>query len=748
LLDAQFARDGGLAYATLETSLEQARQAGDLDGEADIALQIGVRLSSIATFVRAMTHRGQQLPEMPTVADVLEPATLLFERAVEAAASAHNAQRETFALNRLADCYLQSEQFEKALAAFATALERCHMPEDAALAFDTVQKIGDCHLQLEQDAAALAAYRRGLEIAREIDDPFEIQVQLGKIASALSNLKRYDEALAHYTEACDLLMRLVDPALQHRVSVHKNLFNVEALPNLIAYTEERIAHTREALGRDLLRELPYRLGTIASAALTAQAVPDVSGWPVFRELNRAVRAAVVVLSGMLDLPLARPADDESEAGTLRLVGAFARRTVDPDVGDPESLVSAARYVMQIDRSRRAAGHFRRAETSSAMPGPFGGGTSSHALYLRSFAASAHLPRVLLEPWGELDLEEVLACRFDESPLIALGNPELRRFGPGRLTTLDENWRTVLRALGMEAQVIIVVPTHTQGTSWEIEWVTTNKFLHKTCFLMPPPGTGDEIWWADNWRELKRWAVRFGFDLPDHTPNGSIFRLTSEGQLDTLDFSMVYGDGDLKMSLMHRLLFRPNISWDFGYGMQQSIDAERARGAIADRPPAADHSRIAREGLPPEDQALLTALEASDRLETSNLLYDAAGIPGDPGVVLYFETPFRLMWAEGVGNLAETLGHHSEGAVSEFTRALFQSKVLNRLTPQQVDQLTTKALTIESIMSFKVNQMVSYRFVVVKDPDGRRRLVEAIVKGASKHGIPELGGSLISHSSFS
>ena len=68
LLDAQFARDGGLAYATLETSLEQARQAGDLDGEADIALQMGVRLSSIATVVRAMTHRGQQLPGMPTVA--------------------------------------------------------------------------------------------------------------------------------------------------------------------------------------------------------------------------------------------------------------------------------------------------------------------------------------------------------------------------------------------------------------------------------------------------------------------------------------------------------------------------------------------------------------------------------------------------------------------------------------------------------------------------------------------------------
>jgi tetratricopeptide (TPR) repeat protein len=159
-LDGQFAQDGGLAYAALETSLEQARQAGDLGREADIALQMGVRLSSIATFVQTMARRGQQLPGMPTATDALEPAIPLLERAVEAAASAHSVKSETFARNRLADCYLQSEQFEKALTEFAKALERCHMPEDAALAFDTVQKIGDCHLQLEQDAAALAAYQR------------------------------------------------------------------------------------------------------------------------------------------------------------------------------------------------------------------------------------------------------------------------------------------------------------------------------------------------------------------------------------------------------------------------------------------------------------------------------------------------------------------------------------------------------------------------------------------------------------
>lgn len=349
--------------------------------------------------------------------------------------------------------------------------------------------------------------------------------------------------------------------------------------------------------------------------------------------------------------------------------------------------------------------------------------------------------MVVERWGLLDLEDVLACRFDESPLIALGNPELESFGPGRSTTTDENWRAVLRALGMEAQIIIVIPTHTQGTSWEIEWVTTNKFLHKTCFLMPPPGPGDDAWWADNWRELKNWAVRFGLNLPAYTPDGTVFRLTSEGQLDQIDFSVIYGDGDLKMPLMYQLLFRPNLSWDFAYGVQQSMEADRARGAIEARPAAAQHSNEAFEGLPLEDQKMLAALEASDRLEMSNWFYDAPQVPREPGVLMYFETPFRMMWTEAVDNLNETLSHHSDGAVSDFTRMLFHLEVLNQLTPSQVDQLTTEALTIESIISFRVKQMVSYRYVVVKDSDSRNRIVDAIVRGASKHGVPRFTRAL-------
>jgi hypothetical protein len=252
------------------------------------------------------------------------------------------------------------------------------------------------------------------------------------------------------------------------------------------------------------------------------------------------------------------------ASAVAMVSSFARRYFGSEIREPTDLATAARYLMQIDRSLRAANFVAKAEASKAGPGPFGGGRSKHVLYLRSFIASPRLPRIQVEPWGQVDLEELLACMLDRSPLIALGDTDLERFGPGRAKSNDENWREVLRALAVEAQMLLVIPAPTAGTSWEIEWVDTNKFLHKTCFVMPPPGAGQESWWADNWRQLREWSVRLGVVLPEYTPAGCIFRLTSEGLIDRLDLSEIYGSGNLHLMLLTHLLLRPNISPDFQY----------------------------------------------------------------------------------------------------------------------------------------------------------------------------------------
>jgi hypothetical protein len=301
--------------------------------------------------------------------------------------------------------------------------------------------------------------------------------------------------------------------------------------------------------------------------------------------------------------------------------------------------------------------------------------------------------MVVEPWGLLDLEELLACRMDRSPLIALGNPELERFGPGRAQTTDDSWRKVLRALAMEAQMLLVIPAYTQGTSWEIEWVVTNKFLHKTCFVMPPPGPGDETWWTDTWHELKTWSVRLGVNLPEYTPQGCLFRMTSEGLLDTAEFSAIYDSKDLHMTLLNSLLLRPNISWDFTYGLLQSLEQERATAVVEGSATSTEARAKAVTGddVQQEDLSALAALEATQRLELSNWEFDAPQVPTAPGVLMYYETPFRMLWAEEVSNLQEALTQHSEGIASDFTRALFHYKVLNWLKGE-VDQLLTGSLT--------------------------------------------------------
>ena len=741
LLGPRLAEAGIPGYAALEGDLQQAQQAGDLAAEAQASIAIASQLMSVAKVAAAWSDRPDR-GGMPSQEEPLEPAIDLFARALQIGVDRGNEKLAKFARTQLGDCYVQSRQFAKALALLEQTMSACQLPGDAVLAFTTAQLAGDCCLQMENDAAALSWYQWGLSLARDIDDPFEIHVQYGKVASALRNLKRYDESLAHYSDARDLLERIQgDLELQRRITVHKHLFNVDAIPGLAAYTEQRMSETREAIGRDLLADMPDKIAAIASAVLTGRPVPDLREWLVWRSLHTAVRAASRVLADLLEMPWDDTLDAAvSEQSTLQMVGQLVRRHVGEEVPDPESLVRAARYLVQVDRSRRAAIYVRRAEASAAAPGPFGGGTSGHVLYLRSFTASDHVPRQAIEPWGLIDLEELFACAMDRACLVALGNPDPERFGPGRAVTTDENWRAVLRGLAMEAQMLLVLPVYTQGTSWEIEWAVANKFLHKTCFVMPPSLGTETTWWADNWQDLRKWAVRLGLSVPEYSSAGAVFRLTTGGQCDELDFKDVYDTTDLKMRLLYRLLFRTNISWDFAYGVQQGM--EQAGTPASSGSPQASSSRERAEAAgvsdaSPEELVLLTTLDTSDRREMSNWFYDAPQIPASPGVLMYFETPFRMMWAEAVDNARDTLNQHAAGVPALFTRAFFHQRVHRLATEPQLEQLLAGDLTIEALVSFRVKQMVSYRFVGLPDAGSGERLVDLILRGASKHGTPEL-----------
>ncbi|MFF9778442.1 hypothetical protein ACF1HJ_32930 [Streptomyces sp. NPDC013978] len=725
-LDEHFRQEGAVAYRDLEKRLARASRRGDDAAEAELALEMGLRLFAMASVLQSLAGTSSRM--LPSADEVLEPAVTLIRHASEAALRAGDARLARSARVSLAKCLQAAGQFGQALEQLALLHDSWRMPEDRLLLFEAAQVGGGCCLEQENDPAALAWYELGLNIARLIDDPLEISVQLGKVGGVLGNLRRYDEALLSYEQSRELLVRLGDDeALRRKVCVHRNTFNSAALPDLIAYVDEHVARARDALGRSLLRDLPKRLATWTQAAMTHREVPPPADWAVFRRLDVAVRSATQILADLLDPPphVSGPAAPgvEGSASALATVGDLCRRHFDRATADPPNLVAAARYLMQIDRSRRAALTVRRAERSTAGPGPFGGGSGGHAIYLRSFVAGARLPQFDVAPWGMVGLEELLACLLDEAPLIALGDADIEEFGPGRAASSDENWRRVLRMLAVEAQMLVVIPAPTPSTSWEIEWVTTNKFLHKTCFVMPPPPPGEEAWWAEKWAVLGDWAADRGLNLPEYRADGCLFRLTTEGQTDVLDFSALHDSTDLRATVMSQLFFRPVVTFDFLYAMQQSLEADRQ----------------ASDGDPPSTGRLATALDAIEhtpRFELSNWYYDEPAVPHKPGVLLLYETPFRLLWAEHTDDLHDTLDQYAGAVPGDFVNAFLHLKVLP-FPEGRTEHLCEGETSLESVTKFRLGQIVSYRYQTVVDTVERENLVELVWSGAARCGAPVL-----------
>ena len=59
LLDPRVEQDGKLRYRALEEALAAAVQLGDERSEADLSLEMGIRLVSISTMAQATTQHGQ-----------------------------------------------------------------------------------------------------------------------------------------------------------------------------------------------------------------------------------------------------------------------------------------------------------------------------------------------------------------------------------------------------------------------------------------------------------------------------------------------------------------------------------------------------------------------------------------------------------------------------------------------------------------------------------------------------------------
>jgi hypothetical protein len=154
------------------------------------------------------------------------------------------------------------------------------------------------------------------------------------------------------------------------------------------------------------------------------------------------------------------------------------------------------------------------------------------LYLRPFELTGRLPVKDPKydnspfPWTKyqaghfFDLETSLrnAVAAAGSPLTTLGRPG-EAVGAGRMLVSDEEWQKAFEELARSAQGIVVLPWHTSGVLWEMDWLRKNGLLHKTLFVQPAHGQV-----GNDWNNFRAAALEIGLLFPDFRKQGSIFKV--------------------------------------------------------------------------------------------------------------------------------------------------------------------------------------------------------------------------------
>ncbi len=147
-----------------------------------------------------------------------------------------------------------------------------------------------------------------------------------------------------------------------------------------------------------------------------------------------------------------------------------------------------------------------------------------ALYLRAFMTTNKLIM------NGLDLETVLAYSIAPVlPVIALGQPG-EHLGAGRIQTSDEHWQEEIKRLFEKAKIIIIIPSHREGTLWEINNLKQSNYLSKTIFIMPPEMTFYGKPYSKTWNRAVKAAARHGVFLPTHFSKGLVFKLDKDGHM--------------------------------------------------------------------------------------------------------------------------------------------------------------------------------------------------------------------------
>jgi len=146
------------------------------------------------------------------------------------------------------------------------------------------------------------------------------------------------------------------------------------------------------------------------------------------------------------------------------------------------------------------------------------------LYLRTFGVTGQLNI------GGVDFETSMAYNLTPMmPMIALGHPG-EALGAGRILTTDEHWREEILRLVRNATRIMLIPSHRDGTKWEIARLKEQDHFGKTIFAMPPEIQFGAGRYSDEWNRAAAALTSIGLALPLHYASGLLFKLGPDGEI--------------------------------------------------------------------------------------------------------------------------------------------------------------------------------------------------------------------------
>jgi tetratricopeptide (TPR) repeat protein len=741
--------------------LPAAARARALVDSGQVAFRVGALEDAEVALRRAL-----EIPRADVADDVLLSALLALgvvyhatdrfaegavrlEEAARLAAAAGAVPMRALALRKFGDCLIALEDFEKASSALSHALALAVELEELDDQIDVLGRLGYCHMRLGHPDIARRWYEQCLRLAEIKGHAPTIGVTMLELGRSLAQLGADRQALELFRRGRALLAGCEGAG---RAVAHADAFIVKAAASigdaLAAFVSQSIAERLRIAGDSSQPPRPAVeewLGDLAE---------DV--WCGLLSLADERPEIVPLLSGVTFRE--RPTIGASDL--LATVGAVTRTTYDAHSPDPKDVFEAARYIAQIRRGARASRLLARIREGALDVDISGTGNGSYLLYLRSFMAAPRLPRYNVEPWGEVDLEDLMASKLDLGPwpLIALGNPQAQAFGAGKIQTYDDTWQRDLTALGQHADLVVVAPCATGGTCWEIEWIVVQKFLKKTVFVMPPSAGDGLQWWSENWAALQRWSRYLGLGFPDYSAEGLFFALGPEGQAATKDYASVLQGSPLWETLLTEVLgqFLNSSEWflqvrdvmpyvlrrreaerrevDEATVIQEDVESHVARitqrisslGPYLQKTVSPYMLGLLEKGLPPQG-------------EFAQWPPAPGRIPSAPGVCTIWEGPSHLVFVEAASDLFAALELHAQGQVdgNSFGAAVFAQEILPGLSEDLRADVDKGALPPDKMVRFRVRR--NFRYRVLPMALAEARLYEAAIRGgALDAGLPRLG----------